>query len=148
MQESISAVSASRRINGLADNEGLRLKPLKAEDFFSPEQFIEADQWNVQRLNDARGVLRNSMDLYDPQKHHVPFFVAQMAVYNYEAILNRQRLRTRIINGELIELTEFGLVRVLEFNSREMSSLPKISGLGELTRLVSSKYRTMIEIRD
>lgn len=148
MQESKSAVSASRKNNGPAYNEELRLKPLKAEDFFSQEQFAEANEWDAKRIAEAAKTLRSSLDIYDPKNPNVPLLVAQMATFNYKSIVNDQNGRFQVIDGGLDELTEYALVRVLRFNAGQLSRLPEISGLGELTRRIARKYGTMIEIRD
>lgn len=148
MQESRPVISNQGKRYQLPDYEALRSKPLEPEYFFTAEEFNQANEWDAQRITDALKKLRNSYDQYDPKKHMVPLPVAQMATYNYVTILNEQRRRSRIINGELNELTEFGLVRVLEFNHQKLLSLPGISALGDLTRLVSRQYRTVIEIRD
>lgn len=148
MQESNPVFPDSRQNYHQPDNEGLRMKPLGAENFFSPEQFKEANEWDEKKILDAIKKLNNTLSHYDPQKHIVPLIVAQMATYNYETIANSQKRRSVVIDGGLDDLTEYGLVRVLEFNAQKLSSLPEIPGLGEYTRAVARRYKTMIEIRD
>ncbi len=149
MQELISAASTPRRIVQPGDNnEVSRLRPLGAEKFFTPDQFAQANEWDAQRIEDTITRLSNTMEAYNPNRHPVPLFIAQMATFNYETVLNHARSRKRIISGDLDELTEYALVRVLEFNSQGLLRLPDIQGLGELTRSVSRQFKTLIEAQD
>lgn len=125
------------------------LHPVRVEEFFTEENFLEARNWNGSRLLVESARLNDTVTTYSSKFREIPFPIAQMAVYVYKSV--RMAGNGREVNHlelGLDDLTEHGLKNALDFCGQVINRRSGVDDLGRLTRIVSYRFKNFVFVTE